>query len=111
MNILTKIFTQPTKRKAFFYRISLFPETLEKLQKIKEILKDQTNHNGNKKQEAEMFRKVIGIAYHNLKHNRVSGNSEGSQKIKKHIIFKTIKKGKRKKEKLIKEYYLKRTTK
>jgi len=102
MNILTKIFTQPTERKAFFYRISLFPETLEKLQKIKETLEDQTNHNGNRKQEAEIFRKVIGIAYHDMMQS-----VQNSKKTKKYIKFITTK-NKGKKKKVIKEHYLKR---
>jgi len=102
MNILTKIFTQPTERKAFFYRISLFPETLEKLQKIKETLEDQTNHNGNRKQEAEIFRKVIGIAYHDMMQS-----VQNSKKTKKYIKFITTK-NKGKKKKVVKEYYLKR---
>ncbi|MDD3098264.1 MAG: hypothetical protein PHU82_00310 [Candidatus Pacebacteria bacterium] len=102
MNILTKIFTQPTERKAFFYRISLFPETLEKLQKIKETLEDQTNHNDNRKQEAEIFRKVIGIAYHDMMQS-----VQNSKKTKKYIKFITTK-NKGKKKKVVKEYYLKR---
>ena len=105
MNIFSKIVENKTERKVFFHRIQIFPETLEKIEELKEILENTTNHySNNGKQQAEIFRKIIGIAYHDIKHDM-----ESNGKINKYIKFITTKQKGRKK-KLVKEFCLKRAT-
>jgi hypothetical protein len=105
MSILSKIVRQSNERRVFFHRIQIFPETLEKIEELREILEDKADrYSKNGIQQAEIFRKIIGIAYHDIKHDM--GNNG---KINKYIKFITTKKNGRKK-KLIKEYCLKRAT-
>jgi hypothetical protein len=105
MNIFSKIVENKSERKVFFYRIQIFPETLEKIEELKEILGNKTNrHSSSGQQQAEIFRKIIGIAYHDIKHDM-----ESNGKINKYIKFITTKQKGRKK-KLVKEFCLKRAT-
>ncbi|MDD5760593.1 MAG: hypothetical protein PHF45_00830 [Candidatus Pacebacteria bacterium] len=113
MSIFSKIRGQPKKvqkkkatRQTLFYRIYVYPETAEKIEELKEILKDGLNpYEGSKKQQAEIFRKLIGLAYYDIKNDIQSSN-----KIKKHrkvVIMKSNSRGRKKQKQIKKEIWLK----
>lgn len=92
------------KRRAFFYRIFIYPETMHKIEEMKEIMKKKMNRTGYdyEEEQAEIFRKIMGVAYQVITHDmKKSGNTYN------YVKFITKRKN-GKKKKVIKEYCLSR---
>ncbi|MFA5360458.1 MAG: hypothetical protein WC320_00565 [Candidatus Paceibacterota bacterium] len=100
----SKVQEKKAARKALFYRIYIYPETAEKIEELKGLLKSEDFREMTiEKEQAEIFRKIIGLAYYDIKNDMQNSNSN---KIKKYRKVAVMKKNARKK-KQVKEIWLK----